>query len=43
VVVRRTGAVRWSRTVERLWQELAVSPDYQLLLLDSDVVPHLGA
>ena len=39
----RTGAVRWSRTVERIRQELAVAPDGQLLLLDSDVVPHLGA
>lgn len=38
-----TGAVRWSRAVERVRQELAAAPDGQVLLLDSDLVPHLGA
>ena len=39
----RTGATLWSRAIERARQELAVAPDGQLLLLDSDLVPHLGA
>ncbi|NYD41562.1 PQQ-binding-like beta-propeller repeat protein [Nocardioides panaciterrulae] len=39
----RTGTVRWRLGVERVHQELALAPDGRLLLLDSDVVPHLGA
>ena len=37
-----TGAVHWRLPVERSHQELAVAPDGELLLLDSDLVPHLG-
>jgi outer membrane protein assembly factor BamB len=39
----RTGAVRWSRIVDRPHQQLVVTPGHQLLILDSDLVPHLGA
>ena len=39
----RTGAVRWSRPVERDLQELTVAPGGKVLLLDTDIVPHLGA
>ena len=35
----RTGAQRWSSTRERTSQQLAVSPDGQLLYLDSDLPP----
>lgn len=35
-----TGAKRWSRTSERPQVELAVAPNGQLLLLDTDVVAH---
>lgn len=35
----RTGAARWSLTHERTSQQLAVSPDGQLLYLDSDLPP----
>lgn len=38
-----TGAVRWSRTPRRHLRVVAVGPDGQVLVLDSDIVPHLGA
>lgn len=38
-----TGRVLWSRPAQRPHQELAVAPDGTAVLLDSDVVPHLGA
>lgn len=38
-----TGDVLWSRTPQRHQFEVAVAPDGRLLLLDSDLVPHLGA
>lgn len=39
----RTGATRWTLATRRDFQEITVAPDGRLLLLDSDVVPHLGA
>jgi outer membrane protein assembly factor BamB len=38
-----TGALLWSRTAQRYLVEVAVAPTGEVLLLDSDIVPHLGA
>ncbi|MGZ4489747.1 MAG: hypothetical protein ACXVEU_02720 [Nocardioidaceae bacterium] len=37
------GAALWTRTARRYLLEVTVAPSGQVLLLDSDVVPHLGA
>jgi len=38
-----TGDLLWSRTPHRYLVEVAVAPTGEVLLLDSDLIPHLGA
>ena len=38
-----TGALLWSRAAQRYLVDVAVAPTGEVLLLDSDIVPHLGA
>ena len=38
----RTGATAWTHDVRRSRQELALAPGHRVVVLDTDVVPHLG-